>query len=134
MTPKRLSAMTFLMTILAWPAIPAIAQDAIPGVVVNQTVTVAGQEFFQHFVAAWRERPLAERFAISVTERPSARWGSQVWVEFAQRRVFHTHLPAGRSGLRPLGERAAEIAFQRVADTEVERLLFREPDLGADEL
>jgi curli production assembly/transport component CsgE len=102
--------------------------------VADQTVTVAGQDFYQQFVVAWRERDIAERYAISVHERPSARWGSQVWIEYAQRRIFQAALPAGRTGIRQLGEQAAEFAFQKVTDAEVERLLFRDADVGVDEI
>lgn len=107
--------------------------ESYGGLVVNQTITVAGQEFFQYFVALWRERALSERFAIAVIERPSARWGGQIWVEFAQRRVFQAPLSSARSGLRNLSEQAVDLVYQTVIDTEAERLLFREADLGADE-
>ncbi len=125
----------------ATPSLPSLSSaggehrlaDSYGGVVVNQTVTVAGQEFFQHFVALWRERELSERFAIAVVERPSARWGGQIWVEFAQRRVFQSPLSSARSGLRSLSERAVDLVYQTVIDTETDRLLFRDADLGADE-
>jgi curli production assembly/transport component CsgE len=126
----------------ACPAAAAVAAPAgverglaesYGGVVVNQTITVAGQEFFQYFVALWRERELSERFAITVIERPSARWGGQVWVEFAQRRVFQAPLSSARAGLRSLSEQAVDLVYQTVIDTEAERLLFRDADLGADE-
>lgn len=107
--------------------------ESYGGVVVNQTITVAGQEFFRYFVALWRERELSERFAIAVIERPSARWGGQIWVEFAQRRVFQAPLSSARSGLRGLSEQAVDLVYQTVIDTEADRLLFRDADLGADE-
>lgn len=111
-----------------------VLQELYAGVVVDQTITVAGHEFYQHFAALWREKEMASRYAISVHERPSARWGTQIWIEYAQRRVFQVFMPAARSNVRAVSEQAAEIAFQNVIDTEVKRLLFREPDLGADEI
>ncbi|GIZ52988.1 curli production assembly/transport protein CsgE [Noviherbaspirillum aridicola] len=126
-------ALLALLALLPWARAQA-AGDTLGALVVNQTVTVAGQEFFQHFVAAWRERELAERYSLSIIERPTARHGSQVWVEYAQRRMLQLQLPAARSGLQALGERAAEAVFQRVADAEVERLLFRDLDLAPDEI
>jgi curli production assembly/transport component CsgE len=110
------------------------AKESYGGLVANQTVTVAGQDFFQYFVSAWRDRDLSERYAISVHERPSARWGTQVWIEYAQRRIFQAALPTARSGIRELGEQAVELVYQKIADTEVERLLFRDVDLGPDEM
>lgn len=100
----------------------------------NQTITVAGQDFYQHFVAAWQELAVSERFAISIHERPSARWGSQVWIEFAQRRILQFSLPAGRSGIKAISEQAVAVVQQRIIDAEVERALFRNADMGADEI
>lgn len=111
-----------------------VLQELYAGVIVDQTVTVAGHEFYQHFAALWRDKELANRYAISVYERPTARWGSQIWIEYAQRRVFQVFLPPGRANVRAVSEQAAEIAFQNVVDTEVQRLLFREPDLAPDEI
>jgi curli production assembly/transport component CsgE len=109
-------------------------QELYGGVVVNQTVTVAGQDFYQYFVSAWRDRDMSERFAISIRERPSARWGSLVWIEYAERRIFQAQLPTGRAGIKALSEQAVDFAYQKLADAEVERLLFRDPDFGSDEI
>lgn len=111
-----------------------IRRELYGGVVTNQTVTVAGQDFYQYFVAAWRDREMSERFAISIHERPSARWGSQIWIEYAQRRIFQAQLPTGRSGIMALTEQAVEIAYRTLADAEAERLLFKDPDIGSDEI
>ena len=115
-------------------AIRIVPQESFGGIVADQTVTVAGQDFFQQFVTAWRERDSAERYAIAIHERPSARWGSQVWIEYGQRRIFQAALPTGRAGIRQLSEQAADIVFQKVTDAEVERLLFRDADIGPDEI
>jgi curli production assembly/transport component CsgE len=104
------------------------------GLVTNQTITVAGQDFYRYFVASWQELAISGRFAISIHERPSARWGSQIWIEFAQRRIVQMALPAGRSGIRAISEQAAAVVQQRIIDAELERTLFRNADLGADEI
>jgi curli production assembly/transport component CsgE len=148
MSLLRLLLLVLISSICAMPAVaePRVAagtsvqaerrvlEELYGGVVANQTITVAGQDFYQHFVAAWRDFALSERFAISVHERPSARWGTQIWIEYAQRRVFQASLPTGRAGIKSLSEQAAEFAYQKVTDVEVERLLFRDTDIGADEI
>ncbi|MDB5939384.1 MAG: hypothetical protein JWP77_1748 [Polaromonas sp.] len=111
-----------------------LVHDLHAGAVVNQTITLIGQDFYQNFVAAWREKPLSERYVISVHERPSARLGSQVWVEYANRRVFQVFLPPARARARDAGVDAVEVAYQNIVDTDVLNLLFRDPDLGPDEL
>lgn len=109
-------------------------QEIYGGIVTDQTITVAGQDFYQQFVAHWREKPMHERYAIAVRERPSARWGNEIWVEFAQRKVFQAVLPANRSNVKALAEQAVEITFKNVVETEVQRLMFRDPDVAPDEL
>jgi curli production assembly/transport component CsgE len=108
-------------------------QDPYAGVVMNQTVTVAGQEFYLNFMAAWRDKELNERYTLSIHERPSPRYGSKVWIEFAQRRVFQSNLPPSRRAIKEISEQAVEIAYQNTVDADVQRLLFREQDLAADE-
>lgn len=110
-----------------------IMPEPYTGVVTNQTITVAGQDFYKKFIAAWRDKELSERYTLSIHERPSARWGSQVWVEFAQRRVFQTNLSFSRAAIQAASERAVEIAYQNIVDADVQRLLFRDRDLAADE-
>ena len=111
-----------------------VLQDLYAGVVVDQTVTVAGHDFYQEFVASWREKDMSSRYTIAVVERPSARWGSQLWIEYAHRRVYQIFLPAPRTNARAVSAEAAEAAYQNVVDAEVQRLLFREADLGSDEI
>ena len=109
----------------------SLQQDG-DGIVTNQSVTVAGHDFFSHFMAAWRDKPDNERYTLAVRERPSARLGSLVRIEFARRTVFETRLPPSRAQLRALGADAAEAAYQAVlADTQ--RVLVGEPDLARDE-
>jgi curli production assembly/transport component CsgE len=110
-----------------------VLQEMYGGVVANQTITVAGQDFYQYFVSAWRDKDMSERYAIAIHERPSARWGSQIWIEYAQKRIFQTPLPSSRARIKALTEQAAEAAYDKVVDAEVQRLFFREPDIGPDD-
>ncbi|WP_244817945.1 curli production assembly/transport protein CsgE [Caballeronia sp. Lep1P3] len=108
--------------------------DALGGVVTTDTVTLAGQDFYNGFAQAWGAIPLAQRYIVSVHERPSARYGSLVWVEFRQRRVFQAFLPIARANVRPVAEGAAQVAFQNVMQADLTRLLFRDADMANDEL
>lgn len=109
-------------------------QEIYGGVVVDQTITVVGQNFYQMFVSVWRDKPNQDQFSIAIREKPSARWGNEIWVEYAQRRVFQATLPPNSSNIRAIADLAVEIAYKNVVNTEVQRLLFRDPDIGPDEL
>lgn len=107
--------------------------DIAGGVVTSQPVTVAGHDFCQYFIAAWRDKDGSERYALAIRERPSARWGSEVSIEYAQRRIYRTQLPASRAAIRSLSEEAADTAFQAVQDAEAQRQLLQDADLAKDE-
>jgi curli production assembly/transport component CsgE len=108
--------------------------DALGGVVTTDTVTLVGQDFYTAFTQAWDANPLSARYIVSVHERPSARYGSLVWVEYQQRRVFQAFLPIARANIRPIAENAAALAFQNVMQADLTRLLFHEADMASDEL
>jgi curli production assembly/transport component CsgE len=108
--------------------------DIDGGVVINQTITVAGQDFYHFFVSAWRDLENSEHYNLAVRERPSARLGSEVTIEFKQRRVFHAYLPPARASIKPASIAAATTAYQAVVQADLERQLIRDPDLGRDEL
>jgi curli production assembly/transport component CsgE len=103
------------------------------GVVTNQAVTVAGHEFCNHFIAEWRDKPGSERYTLAIHERPSARRGTLVSVDFGQQRVLQLQLPPARAGLKALAESAAENAYQTIRDIERQRQLVSDADLAPDE-
>ena len=115
----------------------ATAADTVPepaaGVVTVQMVTIAGHNFSQYFLAAWRDKEGSDRYTLSINERPSARLGSEVWIGYAQRRVFQTRLPPARAAIRTLSENAAEMVWQTVLQTDAERKLSIDADLAPDE-
>jgi curli production assembly/transport component CsgE len=148
--PARRILVTLLSLLLAtaWPACaapasapaPGAKDDAAPealteawGIVTSQTVTVAGHEFAGHFIAEWRDKPGSERYTLALRERPSARWGSLVWIEYGQQRVLQLQLPPARAGLKALAESAAENAYQIIIDLERQRRLVSDADLAPDE-
>lgn len=136
-----LARLLFLVA-LAGACAPAVAQreestrarDPYVGVVTDATVTIVGQDFYRAFVTVWREQPLSDRYTLSIVERPSARWGSLVWIEYANRRLYSSFLsPGRRDAVRQSAMDAARQVYQSAVDADVERLIFRDPDLAGDE-
>jgi curli production assembly/transport component CsgE len=113
---------------------PQRGADLYEGIVVDQTITRQGQEFYRLFVGNWRDQPLSERYTISLREYPSARLGSQVIVSFGTRRLFQAQLSPNRSQLKAASENAVDVVYQAVTEGELQRLLFRDLDLGQDEI
>ena len=149
MTPNRLPHLASILALslatslpLTWPgtasaadelAVKPAAQVEGWGIVTSQAVTVAGHEFSNHFIAAWRDKPGSERYSLSIRERATARWGSQVWIEFGQQRVVQLQLPPARAGLQALAAGAADSAYDAILDLERQRQLLSDADLATDE-
>lgn len=127
--------MTALLA-LGWAVAGAArpADDSDGGVVTNQTISVAGHDFCDYFIAAWRDKQGSESYTLAIREHPSARLGSEVWIEFAHRRVFLTRLPPARAAIKALGEEAAEATYQAVLQADLNRKLVNDADLAPDEL
>lgn len=131
------STARFLIPTIAWLACAFAAaapdmQSEPDGIVTNQSITVAGHEFFDYFIAAWRDKPDSDRYTLAIRERPSARLGSQVRIEFERRPVYQARLPPSRAALKSLGEEAAETAYQAVL-ADAQRVLVDDVDLARDE-
>lgn len=109
-------------------------EDTDSGVVINQTMTVAGQNFYQHFMNAWRDKEGSERHTLVLRERPSARWGSEIGIEFGQSLIFRTRLSTSRAALKQMGEDAAEASYQNLLQVEARRQIGGDSDIANDEL
>jgi len=113
---------------------PVSALDLFDGIVIDQTITRAGKDFYQIFSASWHDQPLSDRYTISVREQPSARFGSQIYIVFGNRRIFQGQMSPNRSQIKMLSDAAVEMAYKAVTEGEMQRLLFKDPDIGQDEI
>lgn len=111
-----------------------IFEDPLQGVIVNRTVTVLGNDFYQYFTSYWNQVNQESRYSIAIYERPTARWGSEIWIEFRQRRIFHTFLAPARAAAKDIAEAAADMVEQNIMRAELIRMTIIEHDLGPEEL
>ena len=133
----RIAVITLSLALLMSAVVPAASQsrrELDDGALIDHTLTVGGHEFFQQFSMLWRAQPLNERYTLAIHELPSPRRGTLVWIEYDRGRVFQAYLPASRIKLVELVREANERCYENVVDAEVRKLIFREPDLAADEI
>ncbi|MFJ5297732.1 CsgE family curli-type amyloid fiber assembly protein [Pseudomonas sp. NPDC088368] len=105
----------------------------VGGLVVGQTVTQNGHAFYDSFASAWAEKDEEGRFTVSVTERPTARLGSQIFINYGNRRMLQVALPPNRSQIAGLGADVAAQVFQAILDYQLAQF-FGDPDMGRDEI
>ena len=110
-----------------------LEETKVADVIGDQTMTLVGHGFIEGFQRAWRDHETSGESNIAVFERPSARWGSLVWVEQNFNRVYQTFLFPGRGNPAQVGESAAHWVYQRIAEIEAAKLLFKDPDMEKQE-
>jgi len=114
--------------------LPQQKDDGIDGVVVDNTITLTGHHFFSQFVATWQDLEQPSRQNLTIRERPSARWGSLIWVEYNHRVLYRTFVQPGRPSNRAVAEGAATHVARVLQEVEAQQWLFNDPDLAKDEL
>lgn len=91
----------------------AFGQEEIAGLIIDQTQTRIGHEFYRNFVTFQETEALKgiKDYNIIVIERASPRWGSWIWIEvgsFISRKTVH------RTILKPRTEEIEEEAEKAV--------------------
>lgn len=111
----------------------AIRGDGVSGLMVDDTVTFIGRQFYDAFAFAWLDQGIDDGRNLSVREQPTARSGSRVWVEYNRQNLFQVFLPPIRANIEDTAARAAAVVARRFKTLEVERALLQNPDLAPDE-
>lgn len=107
--------------------------DELNGFLLDQTVSHIGHQFYRHFSARLRDISQLD-FNLVVRERPSARWGSLLWVEYEQRTVYRGMLSPNTAQLPEIAAAAADEVKEAVTRRRLEMLLQDTTDMDRDEL
>ncbi|WP_271412289.1 curli production assembly/transport protein CsgE [Pseudomonas sp. Q1-7] len=107
--------------------------NEIMGFIVDYTISHIGHDFYRYFSERLRDTSKLD-FNLVVRERPDARWGSLVWVEYEQRVLYRQFLPPNTAELKPVAYAAADLVLEAIAQQKLQRLLQDTHDLERDEL
>lgn len=117
-----------LMANVAWAE-----DDEMLGFIIDDTISHIGHDFYYSFSERLRATsPM--NFNLVVRERPSARWGSLVSVEYQQRLVYRRFLPPNTVELKDEAYEAADLVRLEIVRRKLEALLQDTTDLERDEL
>ena len=97
-----------------------MAADGMAGVVVNETITPIGYEFYRIFSILWSENPDSTNYSLSIKERLSKRYGNRVDIYLGQKLVYSAVLPVKYDGLQTLCEKAVEDAQTNIVALSVQ--------------
>lgn len=112
---------------------PGIA-DGVAGIVVNETISANGLEFYRNFLEGWREKPDADNYNLDIIERPSRRFGNQIWIMYGKDRVFLTALPIKFDRIRALSEEAVDATYATIITLGMQSQFSADSDMGVDEM
>ncbi|TDB02884.1 CsgE family curli-type amyloid fiber assembly protein [Halomonas marinisediminis] len=111
-----------------------LGEPGIAGVLIDRTITMTGKTFFRQFSQLSLARPIISEANLAVYERPSARWGSQVWITLDNQVVFEATMPPRLSDVDDYVEVAIEQVEQRVIRKSILQALDNDPDLADEEI
>ena len=108
--------------------------ESLGGLVVNQTFTRYGDEFFRLFAMAMQERPDGQSVVLSVVERPLRRQGSRISIMLGQQSLYEVQMPFRRDRLPALSEAAVEKTVAGLALLQSDARAGSDIDLAATEI
>jgi curli production assembly/transport component CsgE len=122
-----------LLLVLTANIAAAGEEDEMLGFIVDDTISHIGHDFYYSFSERLRATSPMD-FNLVVRERPSARWGSLVTVEYSQRLVYRRFLPPNTTELKDAAYEAADQVRMQIVQRKLEALLQDTTDLERDEL
>ncbi|MHA6194991.1 curli production assembly/transport protein CsgE [Pseudomonas wadenswilerensis] len=111
----------------------ARAEEEMLGFIVDDTISHIGHDFYYAFSERLRATSPMD-FNLVVRERPSARWGSLVTIEYQQRLVYRRFLAPNTVELKDEAYQAADWVRGQIVQRKLENLLQDTTDLERDEL
>ncbi|MDU9392064.1 curli production assembly/transport protein CsgE [Pseudomonas sp. zfem002] len=126
-------ALVSLALAVLLPFAVARADEEMLGFIVDDTISHIGHDFYYAFSERLRATSPMD-FNLVVRERPSARWGSLVTVEYQQRLVYRRFLAPNTVELKDEAYQAADWVRGQIVQRKLENLLQDTTDLERDEL
>lgn len=101
-----------------------------PGLITDHTVTSVGHDFYRGFTDRW-EKNYPE--TITISERPSARWGSWISIKIGQDTLYQTLLFPNRRNFNKEIDTAVASVLDALSRRQIDKALLSTGDLSGDE-
>lgn len=127
---KKFLAFPFALAMFTASQASLAVDVEIPGLITDRTVTATGHNFYRAFSDKWDKE---FRGNLSISEKPSARWGSWISIKIDNDLLYQTFLfPTKRDF-----NRNVELAITNVTDKlsrrQIDKALLNTGDLTHDE-
>lgn len=126
--------MRLLLAALLLLALQAHADEAeLTGFIVDNTISRSGHAFYRSFSERLNDTSELD-FNLVVRERPSARWGILIWVEYENHTLYRRFLQPNLSDIAESAYQAADFVLEEINRRRIEALFEDTHDLAKDEL
>ncbi|WP_136065026.1 CsgE family curli-type amyloid fiber assembly protein [Modicisalibacter radicis] len=106
---------------------------SLSGLLIDRTITMIGKTFFRQFSQRRLDSLLLSDVSLIVHERPSARWGSLIWIAEDNRILYQATLPPRLSDVDQYATAAVEQVEQLHLQRKIMQALENNGDLAGDE-
>lgn len=116
----------------AWMLSPCVkgVEVEIPGLLTDHTVSSIGHSFYRSFSDKW---DVNFNGNITITERPSARWGSWIMIKIDQDLLYQTFLFPTRRDFDKNVQLAVNGVAEKLQRRQIDKALLNTGDLTSDE-
>ncbi|MFC3607526.1 CsgE family curli-type amyloid fiber assembly protein [Stutzerimonas tarimensis] len=111
----------------------ASLEAELSGLVIDNTISRFGYEFHRQLSMGLQDLS-GMTFHLVVRERPSARWGSLVWVEYGNQILYRRFLQPNVSQIEEIARPAVTQVLEELSRLRLQALLQDTHDLERDEL
>lgn len=111
----------------------ARSEAELSGLIIDNTISRFGHDFHRYLSFQLQDAEELENDLV-VRERPSARWGSLVWVEYGPRTVYRRFLQPNMTEIEAIAEDAARVILADISRSKLQNLLQDTFDMDRDEL
>lgn len=111
----------------------AQSEAELSGLIIDNAITRFGHDFHRYLSFALQDATDLGGDLV-VRERPSARWGSLVWVEQGQRIVYRRFLQPNVAEIESIASEAARLIQEEISRNKLQNMLIDTYDMDRDEL
>ncbi|MFA7475328.1 MAG: CsgE family curli-type amyloid fiber assembly protein [Castellaniella sp.] len=111
-----------------------INSDPLKGLIINRTVTVMGWDFYSNFTQVWQALYPDSQDTMTIIERPTAQFGSEIWISYLNQTVFHTFLSPARSRAKDQSREVVQVVRENIDIINAQRQFIQDADLGPEEM
>ncbi len=108
--------------------------DEIAGLILDRTITVIGHDFYRSFTSFWRLNYSENTTNFSIVERPTARFGSEMWIDYRGQKIGRLFLSPSRSQVEETAEAVAQAVNEKITQLKLTEMFRDTFDMERGEL